>query len=192
MEASIVKEKTYTIEEYLTLEEKAKVKHYYLDGKILEMPGSTPIHNLIVTRITTELVVALDKKRIEYFVLNSDQQIHIPEYNEFVYPDAVVICEKIICYPNSNAILNPILLVEVLSPSTASYDRTGKFVKYKSITSFREYVLVRQDKPWVSASFRQKPDTWVDTLVEGLDASIYLKSIDCTLDLEKNYKGITF
>lgn len=191
MEAS-VKEKDYTIEEYLTIEKESKEKHFYLDGKIVKMPGSDFPHNKITVRILSSFLLQLDDRETEYHVLNSDQKVFIPEWNSFFYPDAVVICEKVDFYPGSNAILNPILLVEVLSPSTESYDRTGKFVKYKSIPSFMEYVLVRQHKPWISTSFRQEPNIWVDTLAEGLDTSIYLKSIDCTLDLKQVYKGVIF
>ena len=185
-------DKYYSIHEYLELESHSSVKHFYYNGKIVEMPGSDVTHNKIAVRIMSELLVALDTKEKEYHVLNSDQKIHIPEYNQFVYPDAVVICEKIEYYPGSNAIVNPILVVEVLSPSTEAFDRAGKFLRYKTLPSFKEYVLVRQDKPWVSSSFREKPGIWRDTQVESLSESILLPSIDCSLLLSRVYQGVSF
>lgn len=192
MSAIAEREKIYTIEEYLQLESRSLEKLEFDNGKIIEMSGADPVHNMIAVRIMAELVFALDEKDKEYFVLNSDQKIQIPDYNQFVYPDAVVICEKIEYYPGSNAIVNPLLVVEVLSPGTESYDRSGKFIKYKSIPSFMEYVLVRQDKPWVSAFYRQETHLWADTISKGLESNIYLKSIDCTLDLKKIYRGVKF
>jgi len=135
----------------------------------------------------------LDEKDKTYFVLSSDTKIQIPEYNHFIYPDAVVVCEKIELYPgNPKAIVNPLLIVEVLSPSTQAYDREGKFLRYKTLPSFKEYVLVRQDKPAVNAIFREKPTVWLDTFAEGLDSLISLKSIGCELSLENIYKGVNF
>lgn len=126
-------------------------------------------------------------------MLSSDTKIQIPEYNHFIYPDAVVVCEKIELYPgNPKAIVNPLLIVEVLSPSAQAYDREGKFLRYKTLPSFKEYVLVRQDKPAVNAIFREKPTVWLDTFAEGLDSLISLKSIGCELSLENIYKGVNF
>jgi Uma2 family endonuclease len=192
MSAIAEKEKTYTIEEYLKLESSSLEKLEFDHGKIIKMSGADPIHNIIAVRIMAELLYALDKKDKEYFVLNSDQKIQIPDYDQFVYPDAVVICEHIEYYPGSNAIVNPLLIVEVLSPGTESYARSGKFIKYKSIPSFMEYVLVRQDKAWVSASYRQETHLWADTISEGLDTEIYLRSIDCSLSLKRIYRGVKF
>lgn len=95
-------------------------------------------------------------------------------------------------YPGSNAIINPLLIVEILSPTTSSYDQTGKFLKYKSIPSFCEYLLVRQDKPWVMSSFRASKMVWKDSIAAGLNEKIQLKSIDCELDLGKIYEGVKF
>jgi Uma2 family endonuclease len=89
-------------------------------------------------------------------------------------------------------VLNPLLVVEVLSASTSDYDRFGKFHEYKTISSFKEYVLVEQTQPWVIASFKTAERTWTDTEAEGLDATILLQSIGCTLKLQRMYKGIQF
>lgn len=194
METIVVeKVKTYSIEEYLSMEDSSVEKHEFFNGKIIKMPGAKPNHNLIAVNITTQLSIELEKKEKEYFVLNSDSKIYSPRFNSFLYPDAVVICEQIEMYPGSSTVIsNPLLIVEVLSPSTEEYDRQGKFFAYKSIPSFKEYVLVWQTVPSVTASFKIGDKAWQDTEADGLDTSIYLKSIDCTIDLKKIYRGIKF
>ena len=185
--------KTYTIAEYLAMEERASEKHEFYNGNVVTMPGDKFSHNLIATNITTSLNIQLSEKEPQYFVLNSDMKIFIPHTAAFVYPDAVVVCEKPVFYEKRNdVILNPILIVEVLSFSTEAFDRKEKFSFYKQIPSFKEYVLVEQKLPFITASFKIAERTWKDTIAEGTDASIHLQSIDCTITLSKIYKGVQF
>jgi Uma2 family endonuclease len=186
-------EKIYTIEEYLAMEDKALEKHEFYNGKIIKMPGAKPTHNLIAANVITALNNALENKEKEYFVLTGDSKVYNQKFNSFLYPDAVVICEEIEMYEGSSTvIINPLLIVEVLSQSTEVYDRIGKFANYKLIPSFKEYVLVWQTAPSVTSSYKISERTWQDTEADGLDASIYLQSIDCTIDLKKIYRGIKF
>ena len=186
-------EKIYSIEEYLAMEEKAIEKHEFFNGKIIKMPGAKPAHNLISANIITALNNALEKKEQQYFVLTGDSKIYSSKFNSFLYPDAVVICEQIELYPGSSTVItNPLLIVEVLSPSTEEYDRSGKFYAYKQIDSFKEYVLVWQTEPSVTSSFKVGENTWQDTEANGSGTSIYLRSIDCTIELDKIYRGIKF
>jgi Uma2 family endonuclease len=185
--------KSYSIEEYLSLEDNSVGKNEFFNGKIIKMSGATPIHNLIAVNISTQLNIELEKKGSNFLVLNSDTRIHIPKFNYFLYPDAVVVCEEIQLYKDSSTVItNPLLIVEVLSPSTEEHDRTNKFSDYKQIPSFKEYVLIAQGLPWVLSSYKIGERTWEDTEAEGLDKSIYLQSIDCTIDLKKIYRGIKF
>lgn len=185
--------KTYSIAEYLAMEENSYEKHEYYNGKIIKMSGAKPAHNLIAANMITQLNFEIEKKRTNYLVLTSDTQIHIERLKSFVYPDAVVVCEQIEMYPGSQTVItNPLLIVEVLSPSTEDYDRKGKFFDYKQIPSFKEYLLVEQDIAFVTASYKIAERTWQDTEADGIAASIYLKSIDCTISLSKIYKGIKF
>jgi len=185
--------KMYTEEEYLAMEEKSVVKHHFINGQIIEMPGATYRHNLISTNIVTALNIALEAKNLDYAVLNSDLKVFIPRTVSFVYPDAVVICEAPLYYKNrEDILLNPLLIVEVLSPSTEEHDRTGKFFEYKQISSFKEYVLIEQNNPFITASFKIGDGLWQDIEAAGIDATIYSKSIDCTLDLKKIYRGVKF
>jgi Uma2 family endonuclease len=185
--------KIYTIDEYLSMEDNSIEKHEFFNGKIIKLPGAKPNHNIIAANIIAELIFGTQNKPKEYFVLTSDSKIYNPRLNSFLYPDAVMICEQIELYPGSSTVItNPLLIVEVLSPSTEAHDRNGKFYEYKQIPSFKEYVMVSQSLPWVMASYKIGDRTWEDTEAEGLDTSIYLRSIDCTIDLKKIYRGIKF
>jgi len=186
-------EKIFTIEEYLALEDASVEKHEFYNGKIIKTSGAKPNHHTIAANIIAELIFATRNKEKEYFVLTSDSKIYNHRLNSFLYPDAVVICETIELYPGSATVItNPLLIVEVLPPSTEQYDRTGKFYDYKLIPSFKEYVLVWQIIPSVTSSFKIGDRTWQDTEAEGLDSAIYLQSIDCSIDLKKIYRGIKF
>ncbi len=184
-------EKLYTVNEYLALEKRAKNKHEYYNGKIVRMPGASFKHNIIAANIISMLNAALYEK--SFFVLNSDMKIHIPQLESFVYPDAVVIFEKPLFYEGrTDVVLNPLLIVEVASRSTRNYDRTTKFEYYKTLPSFKEYVLIEQTKPWVIASYKIAERTWQDTEASSLNDSIYLRSVDCTIELNRVYHGVPF
>jgi Uma2 family endonuclease len=186
-------EKIYTEAEYLAMEEQSEEKHEFYNGKITTMPGATFMHNLIGANVVTAINNALDKQSKNFLVFNSDMKIHIPRLESFVYPDAVVVCEKVELYRGrKDVIINPLLIVEVASPSTATYDRGSKFRHYKSLASFKEYVIIEQEIPYVLASFKSAENTWVDTEVTALDQSIYLHSINCSIELKRIYKHVQF
>ena len=186
-----VAEKFYTVSEYLALEKRAKNKHEYYNGKIVKMPGASYKHNQIAANIAAVLVHALYDKN--FIVTNSDTKIHIPQLESFVYPDAVVVFEKPELYEGRNDVItNPLLIVEVASRSTRNYDRTTKFEYYKTLSSFKEYVLIEQIKPWVIASYKIAERTWQDTEASSLDDSVYLRSVDCNIELKRVYHGVPF
>ncbi len=191
MKSILEKEKTYSFEEYLALEEKSEEKHEFNNGKLNPMAGGTFNHNTIANAIGALLynfIIAVNKN---CQVANSDMKIHIPITNRSVYPDVTVICNDPDFYLNSPSVIsNPQLIVEVLSESTAEYDRTTKFENYCSIPTFREYLLVAQDRPFVEAFYLHDPETalWKISRASGLDASIKLLSIDCTLELKDVYR----
>ena len=191
MAAVAQKTKLFSIASYLALEEFSEVKHEFHNGKIIEMPGGSALHSRISVQISHALLLALEKNNKEYIVLNSDIKISIPKENRIVYADALVVCEKIeYMKGRTDVILNPILVVEVLSPSTESYDRNDKFMLYKQLPSLKEYVLVKQTSPHINTFFREKPNTWLDTIEENLSNSIYFASIDCEIPLSQIYRGI--
>ena len=192
MVANSIIQKRFTIEEYLDLESKSLEKHEFHNGKITKMAGASFNHNKIVGNIITALNIALDERN-ECSVLPSDIKIHIPRIRRFVYPDAVVICEEPEFYEGrKDTILNPLLIVEVLSDETDDYNKEGKFLKYSMIPSFKEYVLVSQDEPFVTSFYKKEAETWVKNTAEDISQSTHLQSLSIIIALEKMYKGIIF
>ncbi|MCY7349280.1 MAG: Uma2 family endonuclease [Cytophagaceae bacterium] len=181
---------TFTIEEYLEREKTSLVKHEYHEGEIFAMAGSTPRHSRITTNTTRELGNALSGTAcLEY---NSDLQIATSR-QKFVYPDASVVCGELSTYEeNPLASNNPVLIVEVLSDSTAAYDRTGKFMRYRQIPTFREYVLIEQGFPFVEVRTKLEDETWQIRIYEGLSETVVLKGIDVQIPMARLYSGVVF
>ncbi|MDJ0579996.1 Uma2 family endonuclease [Crocosphaera sp.] len=141
MQATVIK--NHSIEDYLKQEEKADFKSEYINGKTRPMTGGTINHNQIVGNIYDELHFAF--KKLDYRVYVENVRLWIPEKRIFTYPDIMVIQGEPIYYENrKDTIVNPGLIIEVLSPSTENYDKEGKFAAYRTINSFAEYVLVSQ------------------------------------------------
>ncbi len=184
-------EKTYTVEEYFALDERAEEKLEFHNGKIITMSGGTTKHSEIALKIGAALLYLLEDK--PFRIYNSDIKIQIPAYHKFVYPDAAVVSVQPVYYQGRrDTITNPLLIVEVLSPSTEQYDRKGKFMEYRTLPSFKEYVLVEQDRPMVTTFFRNEAGHWEDTDISGLEQSVRLRSVDCEIPLARIYKNIDF
>jgi Uma2 family endonuclease len=178
-----------TPEEYLTLERKAEFKSEYMDGVVYAFAGGSPRHNLIVANIITTLVTQLKGRPCRAYP--SDLKVRTPNSKRFFYPDVSVVCgEDELADDAQDVILNPKLIVEVSSESTAAFDRGKKFLSYQQIDSLQEYVLVSQDDILVEAYVRQGNDKWLYTKVTGLDASLTLPSIECTLSLKDVYDKV--
>jgi Uma2 family endonuclease len=186
-------ERRFSIEEYLALEEQLPCKHEFFNGKTKQIPNVIFQHNVIATNLTTHINNLLEAKNEQFIVCNSDMKIFLPRYRHFVYPDAVVVFERPVFYENrKDIILNPVLIVEVLSSSTEDYDKGPKFLKYKSLESFQEYVLVEQDNPEVTRFYRQKEGVWEEATADKLEQQIHLKSLDIHLSLARIYRNIEF
>ena len=183
--------KVYTFEEYLRREEKAVEKHEFYNGKIIKMSGGTFIHSLISSNMITAFNNAIVPLSRTYYVHGSEMKIRIEPTNIGVYPDALVICEKHEFWQDrSDVIVNPLLVVEVLSPSTQAYDRLGKFELYKLLPSFQEYVLVNADKYSVETRFQEETDLWRIKTVTDIDDSINIRSLGITISMADIYKKI--
>lgn len=181
-----------SIEEYFRAEEKSVYKHEYHDGIIKKMAGGQLTHNRLAQKTANLIDSFLESNDINLLVSNSDTKIRIEQYNKFVYPDAVVICEKPAFYQNrKDTITNPLVVVEVLSGSTKEYDRTLKYEYYRTIPSFKEYVLVHQDRKHVSVYTKQPDATWIVRDYDGDDATAILYAIQqCPLSLKRLYRGL--
>jgi Uma2 family endonuclease len=183
--------KIYSLAEYLAKEEQSIHKHEFYNGQIIRMPGFKYKHNKICSNVIHFLTVGIDLLKTHYEVLTSDQKIYIPAENVSLYSDALVISEKpIFGEDREDLLLNPLVIVEVASKGTRGYDRGEKFMSYKNIPSFKEYVLIEQDKHRVETWFRQDAETWKVSVVEGLDASVSLRSIAVSLALKDIYKHL--
>jgi len=152
------------------------------------MAGGTIPHNRICRNILAELHFALSEK---FEAFGSDQKVFLSKYNFYVYPDAVVVAgTPLQTEKAANAIINPVLIIEVLSPSTARYDKKDKFIQYQSLDSFTEYALIRQEVAEVQIRFREAPDLWRSIDLTGLDKAVYLKSVGVKIDMKRIYKGV--
>ncbi len=190
MVSTVAKEKLYTIEEYFALEDKAMEKHEYNNGIIIKMAGGTLSHNQIKSNVIRHLGNWIEENQLDYWVFDSDTKVQIESYNRFLYPDAIVLCEKPKYYKNrKDTIVNPVLIFEVSSKGTDKFDRDDKFDMYRSLPSFQEYVMIHQDKPFVQSYFRhdEPKKLWKISSSRQLSESIKLFSIDFDLSLDKVY-----
>ena len=190
--------------EYIALERKsipdaATVRSEYVNGEIIVMSGVSRAHNLITGNIFGELRAQLRGSGCETYM--SDMRVSTPRTSSYFYPDVAVVCEE----PRFedevfDTLLNPIILVEVLSPSTEAYDRGEKFTHYRQLASLQEYVLVAQDKVLVEHYRRQEKQSttpitgkdWIFTDFQELEEILPLISIQCELPLQEIYELVTF
>jgi len=187
----VPEKKYYPEEEYLAKEAQALYKSEYHDGKVFAMSGGSTHHNIICANISRRILEGIDDKDCVGF--NSDMKVEITATHSYVYPDASVVCGKIEYKQNRDDVIkNPVLVAEVLSPSTESYDRGEKFQKYQSLPSFKEYVLISQKEPRVEVFTRQDDKTWLYHIANGMDAEIVLRSIAHTIPLKNVYHKVNF
>lgn len=183
----------YTLEEYLRREARGKGQHEFYNGIISKIPMATGSHNIVVANTSAALVNAFVAQEKPYLVFGSQQLVYLPTLNFSLYPDVLVVAEAPLYWDENEVLLiNPLMVVEVLSKSTRAYDRGEKFSEYKTIESFQEYVLIDPGKCRMESRFREAPDLWRDTIVTDLGASITLKSVDCELRLADIYRHISF
>jgi Uma2 family endonuclease len=182
----------YTLEEYFELERSSAERWEYFNGEVFCMSGCSPGHSLIVGNSITALNNKLRGRDCKVF--SADLRIVVPAAPPYRYADLSVLCadpvfEKI---GGVEALLNPVVLIEVLSPSTEAYDRGDKFTYYKSILSLREYLLVAQHRPHITHYVRQSTGNWDYEEVNDLAANITLPGINCTLALSDVYRSVEF
>ena len=186
------KDPTYTVDEYLQIERRMGERYEFYNGKIRLMAGGTINHNRIARNIIQHLCNILDEQK-GFEAFGSDQKVYLPNYHYYLYPDALVVTDgPVMAEEQADALINPLLIIEVLSPRTEKYDRNEKFTEYRSLPTFREYVLIRQDMPNVLSFFREEPDLWRESQVQGLDQEVWFKSIDVRLALDLIYRKVEF
>jgi len=183
---------TLTPEQYLELERAAEsIKSEYYNGHMYAMSGGTHPHAIIIANLIREVGGAL--KTSPCTVASSDLRIRVSPEGLYTYPDMSVTCEKATFADDQrDTLLNPVLLAEVLSKSTESYDRGFKFAQYRKIESLQEYALVSQANPLVEVYRRQPEGRWLLTGYEGRDAICRFDSLDCSVALADIYDKVTF
>lgn len=182
----------YTLEEYLALERESEVKYEYWDGEIFAMSGGTLLHDQIMGN--TDDLLRNELRGRECRVFTNNMQIKVPAAPPYRYGDGSVVCGQVEVerFNGADLLVNPVLIIEVLSPTTEAYDRGDKFTYYKSIPSFREYLLIAQHRPHVTHYVKSDTGKWDYEEINDLGSSIYLTSIDCSLALADIYRDVEF
>ena len=181
----------YTPEEYWALEEKSELRNEYIAGEIKPMTGGTPNHNEIAGNFYTFLKLALQGK--DYKVFMTDLRLGIPQYQVYTYPDLMVIKGQPILQENRNdTVINPQLIVEVLSKSTKNYDQGDKFDYYRSIPGFVEYILVDQYSYSVKHFAKADDSRWWLSEYKNENDILNFASLDCAIELNRIYEEIEF
>jgi len=179
----------FTIEEYLEFEKTSEEKYEYYQGEIFAMSGSKVPHNTISVNIIAALKQKLKGKSCQPF--NSDQRIYIPENSLFTYPDISIICGAIITLNDDDwNILNPSVIIEVLSPGTKDYDRGGKFKLYRDIPTLKEFILVDSETVNIEAFRINDRGYWELEEYKETGTALLIKTIGVAISVEEIYEGI--
>lgn len=185
-----VKKEKFTADEYLAMEEVAHSKSEYYRGEIFALSGGTWDHSVITSNLNRLLGNSLAGTACR--VVNGDLRIHVKSKDLYTYPDVSVVCGRPrFVERRTDTLLNPVVIVEVLSPSTREYDRGAKFALYKGIPSLREYILVDSERVYVE-SFRLRGTEWVVASFEGLDRALHFEALDCEIPLQSLYEDVTW
>jgi Uma2 family endonuclease len=185
-------ERRYTLEEYLELDRASEERIEFWDGEVFCMSGGSEAHVEIESNLVAFLKPQLRERGCRVFP--AEMRIKVPSAPPYRYADFSALCgeAKFEEIGGVDALVNPQLIVEVLSPSTEAYDRGDKFSHYKSIPTLREYLLVAQHRPHVTHLFKQDDGQWIHAEANNLEASIHLQSLDCELPLSEIYRDVSF
>ncbi len=177
--------------EYLAFERQSDVKHEYFTGELFAMSGASRQHVRISVNVMTLLDNQLKGKRCELF--NGDMRVKVSPTGLYTYPDASVVCGRPRFEDKElDTLLNPTVIVEILSKSTEAYDRGEKFAQYRTLDTLTDYLLLSQDKPRIERFTRQADGGWLLTESAGLDAVMPIESIQCQLPLADVYDRVEF
>jgi len=181
--------KRLTPDEYLKLEETSEIRHEYYDGEIFALAGATFNHNVIAGNVYAGLHEAFRKKNC--FVFNSDLRVLIESNGLYTYPDVSALCGEIkFAEGRNDTIINPALIIEVLSDSTKDYDRGQKFELYRALPSLKEYVLIHQDQIYIEQYVKQSSGQWLLTDIKKEQEKLVLESVEEILSIEEIYEKV--
>lgn len=175
--------------DYLAFERTSDHKHEYYAGTIVAQAGASATHNRITMNTINSLYTQLQHRSCT--VYSSDMRVKIPEKQSYVYPDISVVCgQEQFADTGQEILINPVVVIEVLSPSTERHDRGKKFEMYRTIPSLQEYLLIAQDARRVDHFVRQADNLW--TFASFAEQELFLPSIECTLTINTIYHNILF
>ena len=184
-------EQFITPADYLVLERKALIKSEYLNGRIYAMSGASLQHNRIVAGLAVTVGNQLRRKSCEPFF--GDMRVKVSPTGLYTYPDVVIVCGELRLEDQAfDTLLNPTVIIEVLSDSTEKYDRGEKFAHYRALDSLTDYLLVAQNQPRIERFNRQAEGHWLYSVADGLDAQINVGVMDCVLRLNEIYERVSF
>ena len=185
-------QKTFiTAEEYFAIEEAAEYKSEYYHGEMFAMSGAFVNHNLIVTNVLGTLYNLL--RNSDCFVFPSDIRVELDRARHYAYPDVSLVCGDIRCADGrKDTILNPVVIIEVLSESTQDYDKGLKFKAYQNIPSLKEYILIDQYSCSVEHFFKNEAGKWLSEKFDKPEDTLRLRSVDAELSLRAIYHRVKF
>ncbi|MGH9752436.1 MAG: Uma2 family endonuclease [Blastocatellia bacterium] len=181
-----------TMEEYIEFDKNNEGRWEYFDGEVIDMAGGSLNHNRIIKNILTTLENKLEGTPCE--ALPSEMRLKVPKALPYRYSDVVVVCGEPIIEKIQwqEMLVNPLLIVEVLSSSTEGYDHGPKFIAYQSIESFREYLLIAQDRPRITQYARRPDGQWLRKDIEGMGSVLKLACMDCEITFDEIYRLVKF
>src|SRR5204862_4651778 len=183
--------KRLTEAEYLDLERSLEARNEFFDGEVFAMSGGTPLHSQIATNLVREFGNQL--KQRDCIVYNSDLRLKVEATGLFTYPDLSVVCGPLQFAPGTDdTVVNPTLIIEVLSDSTEAYDRGKKFENYRQMPALREYLLVSQKEPRIEQFVRQENEQWLLREAAGWEATLALPSLEIKISLAEVFAGGEF
>lgn len=188
---SALPKQKYRLQEYFELEKNSEEKLEFWDGNVWSMAGASPEHERVVSNSIFHLRTILPRT---CSVLGSNLKVKVPVYPPYRYPDLSVYCGKGIyeTFDGLQALTNPQMLIEVLSPSTEAFDRGDKFSYYKSIPSFTEYLLISVNRPHVSQFIKHNENEWIHREANGLENNLFSPTFNVTLQLSEIYLDVEF
>jgi Uma2 family endonuclease len=180
-----------TADEYLRLERKADFKSEFYRGEIVAMEGASRFHNRVKENLAGEIYQQLKASPCQSF--SSETKVYVERTGNYFYPDILIVCGNAEYQDNNlDVLLDPTVIIEVLSPCTENFDRGMKMLNYQRVSSLREYLVVYQDQPLIQHYAKQADDTWVQTRFEGMSATLKLLEGKAAIPFEEIYNRIEF
>jgi len=181
----------YAPEQYLEIERKAEVKSEYFSGEMFAMAGGSLRHSQIAANCIARFTMQFEGRPCNAFT--SDLRVNVSETGAYVYPDVSIICGRpVMLDEHEDTILNPSVILEVVSPSSEAYDRGEKFAHYRRLKSLTDYLLVSQDRVRIEQYSRQQDGQWLLNEIDGLEGIVEIPFVDCRLALADVYDKVEF